>query len=131
MELQKFKNDCGVSCVHYIVLQKNNRYLDYYKLLEAMELTERGISVQNICEILKDYKLDSFFVRISLTELQNLAGIYVVLHISHGHYLVVVRAERDQILYYEPTIGELLEPILPFMEKYSLNAETMGAIIIS
>lgn len=104
------KNDCGIACL-FMILKYYGYDLGYAEIRDSLNLTSKGLSIENIVMFFKNLDIDTHIYRIkkdklyiyNLVEFKKGKPIIALINDNDDfHYIVIYKMKKGKIVYSDP-----------------------------
>jgi ABC-type bacteriocin/lantibiotic exporter with double-glycine peptidase domain len=116
--MQNNHYDCGVACVCSILKFYNMSY-NPDLISDLCKASIKGVSGYGIVKALKAHFVDCKGYQVeSIEQIKSFPGIALIENIQGDHYVMILKIEKNQIIYHDPLVGKVKESKTNFNGKF-------------
>jgi len=122
-------NDCGLACIKMIGKYFNKKFYLKEEVLENIALSQQGISISRLDNLIKLSGFESMVVKIDFATLKKEVVLPTIVYWNQNHFVVVYKITEKKVYVADPAIGKTAYSIDQFLTGWTQNKD-LGLVIV-
>lgn len=105
---QQEERSCGAAAVAFTLTKMGDMVFEQEILLSSPPESDRGYSMLELVKAIRDRGFSAYGAEINWNDLPHESGIPVIAYLKPSHFVVILTASGDLVVYFDPAQGRVL-----------------------